>query len=632
MEPLLAVGPIQKRTELQAHASTFHMAAHLVKPYLQRLKPWMVLLLLLVLVGVAYPYELFVSNVQRDAINELQAKKSSKFFEKVTILSICLAGNLVVSTFTDYVTLTVALMCRRGMTRSFLRYYLRKSSSFYHGTQLVENPDQRICSDIETFVHSPIELLLKLVQKLVVAIGFLGLLWERSHELLYACIASVLVSIVIASVVGGPLKRLQFNVSRREGDLRFRLARLREHVETVALSGGGPYEERSSSRRLDRLVRIQHLHILASCALESVRNVLENIGLVLPLLLMGPRFMAGEVEWGDVHQAQTAFTKIHEALGEVMHSLLTFQDVRAALIRLYTLKQACDAGGERAPQLVDEAPSRPDHDGATPMCLLHVKGLHLHAPCDFAAAPLLISNLSLQLMPGQRLLVIGPSGAGKTALLRAIAGLWHAAGSVAVNAESLYVPQRPYLIGSSLVEDLTYPLPVADWSADAALSAIARVGLGHLREHLPPQAELGGCDEAAAEEAQTRKLGPTLTRTEQQQLAIARLLLHVQRASGSDERQIRAHATPPNRAVQQISSTRRIVFLDEPTAAMDAATEKCVYDAVNAVVDTYVSIGAPSSSRLLAYHTHVLRLDGVGGRWTLVSSAEFAAAAAQGNG
>ena len=66
-----------------------------------------------------------------------------------------------------------------------------------------------------------------------------------------------------------------------------------------------------------------------------------------------------------------------------------------------------------------------------------------------------------QVLPGQSLLIMGPSGAGKTSIMRALAGLWRVgSGRVAMHVtegDVMFLPQRPYMVVGSLREQLLYP-------------------------------------------------------------------------------------------------------------------------------------------------------------------------------
>eukprot|EP00903_Cladosiphon_okamuranus_P008953 g8567.t2 len=179
-------------------------------------------------------------------------------------------------------------------------------------------------------------------------------------------------------------------------------------------------------------------------------------------------------------------------------------------------------------------------------------------------------ELSLRICRGQSVLIFGPSGCGKSSLLRGVSGLWTTGeGRISrhSDADTMFVPQKPYLPLGSLRAQMLYPR-----SEDEGLlteptleGILEEVQLGYL------SSRFGGL-------GTNRDWQDELSLGEQQRLAFSRLL----------------------------TNSPSMVFLDEATSALDEQNEAKLYAWLQAAaLDAYVSVGHRAS--LFKYHTHVLR-------------------------
>src|SRR4029450_4876305 len=92
----------------------------------------------------------------------------------------------------------------------------------------------------------------------------------------------------------------------------------------------------------------------------------------------------------------------------------------------------------------------------------------------------------IAIAPGEKVLVVGESGTGKSTLVRAIAGLWPSgAGEVRVDVDGLFVmPQRPYVPLGTLRRAVTYPLSPEAVDDEVVRQSIEDVGLAHFLDRL----------------------------------------------------------------------------------------------------------------------------------------------------
>jgi putative ATP-binding cassette transporter len=124
-----------------------------------------------------------------------------------------------------------------------------------------------------------------------------------------------------------------------------------------------------------------------------------------------------------------------------------------------------------------------------------------------------LDQKKVNVMPGDRVLVLDETGSGKTPLFPAITGHWPW-GSGKLRAppggRMMFLDRHPYFPTGSLRAALAYPDAPESISDDAARAALARVGLSHLAKRLDRQ----------------RRWERKLTHEEQARLGAARLLLH----------------------------------------------------------------------------------------------------------
>ena len=463
-----------------------------------------------------------------------------------------------------YMQAYLGLRWRDWLTNDFVgKYFQGRTYYDIEITAEIDNPDQRISEDIRNFTRVTLAFLLVILGALMDLVSFAGILWAKSQLLVGVVLAYSLIGTLLTVLMGRRLVRLNYDQLRYEADFRYALVHVRDNAESIAFYRGEAQEVQRISGRFWQVLRNYNLLIGWQRNLSFLTTAYRYLPVVLPYLVLFPQYFSGKIQFGDMTQANFAFAQVYGALSLIVSQIEQITNFAAGVDRLAALTETMTAD--------TAAPERIRFEEAPQMALEDVTVLTPNGQRT------LVEHLSVHLPPEACLIIVGPSGVGKSSLLRAIAGLWQRGmGTIRRPAldTMLFLPQRPYMILGSLRVQLLYP---------AIHHAISEAALRHVLEqvHLAELPERVGGWDVELDWADVLSLG------EQQRLAFARLLL-----------------TQPQYAM-----------LDEATSALDVQNEEHLYRLLQAAAITYVSVGHRPS--MLQYHQHVLELTGEG-RWRLL--------------
>jgi vitamin B12/bleomycin/antimicrobial peptide transport system ATP-binding/permease protein len=549
--------------------------AALAWPYFSpRRSPWPLATLALIVFMALFSVRLDVlfSYWYNGFYSAMQALDAKAFWYMLGVFCV-LATVHVARTLADfYIRQSLLVRWRAHLTHTLIDRWLAHQAYYrsHFVSHAVDNPDQRIQEDVQSFVSSVLSLSMGLLASVVSLAAFTLILWNLSGPLdvagttvpramVFLVYLYVIAATAIAMWIGRPLVRLNFLSERFNATFRYALVRLREYGESIAFFRGEAAERQVLLTRFGDVLSNMWAIIFRSLKFQGFNLGISQVAVVFPFLIQAPRLLSKQITLGDVIQTSQAFGQVQDALSFLRTSYDEFASLRAVLDRL--------SGFATTIELADALPTAELTEGRT----LILRELSVRTP----EGATLIDGLALQLAPGDALLVRGRSGIGKTTLLRALAGLWpYVDGKVTRPLQDgLFLPQKPYLPLGSLRAALSYPSATLV-APDAAVDVLRQCQLGHLAAQLDDEADWGR----------------VLSLGEQQRLAIGRALL----------------ARPA------------IVFLDEASSALDEGLEHALYTLLRAALPDAVLVSVGHRSSLGAFHNRALTLLGEG-RWQIES-------------
>jgi putative ATP-binding cassette transporter len=538
---------------------------------------WIARSLLAVVIGMAV-FMVYMSKLlnewNRRFFNALQDKDQAAFYAELWYWVILVAIFIIVAVYRLWLRQLLTIRWRRWLTENYFRDWLHDRT--YYRMELLnygtDNPEQRMEQDCNLFTQQTLTITLGLLSEIMTLATFTVVLWNLSGSfelpifggiqipgyMLWVAIVYSAVGSYLTYKIGRPLIRTNFNLERYNADFRYRLIRIRENAESIALYRGEQDEERRLKGSFANIYATWWDYMVYNKRLTWLTAFYGQVASIFPIIVAAPRYFAGEVPLGALTQTASAFGYVQGSLSWFVDVWPTLADWAATVERLTTFSDAMartKADAARAHDLDVAA-------AAQPHVALHNVDVRLPD-----GRPLL-EKVDLDIKQGEKIVLQGPSGSGKTTLFRVLSGLWpFGRGKVQLpeGARALFLPQKPYIPIGTLREALAYPDQPGTHSDAEILDALNACQLSHLADRL---------DEPG-------NWSLPLSGGEQQRLSFARALL------------IRPEW----------------LFLDEATSALDEPTENALYELIRGRLPDATVISIAHKPGVARFHNTRLRID-----------------------
>ena len=475
--------------------------------------------LFLVVAVTAYG-QIRLNNWNQPFYDALSRRDFAQFLVQLGVFASIAGVILILNVAQRWLAETLKLRLRQGLVRDLIQNWMQPGRAFRLANtgQMGVNPDQRMHEDARHLTELSADLGLGLLQSSILLVTFVAVLWALSNNFVfhvgdrnftipgYMVWAAVIYSgsaSLLSYWVGRSLVERNAERYAREADLRFSLVRVNEHVDAIALSAGEADEERRIEIDLAAVLAATGRLVTGLTNLTWMTAGYGWFTLVAPILAAAPLYFAGNISFGGLMMASGAFIQVQSSLRWFVDNFSTIADWRATLLRVASFRRAVIDT-----DVLHDVQSRIAFVAGDPG-MIRVDDLEIASP----AGCTMLAEKKVEIKAGERVLIVGESGTGKTLLFRALAGLWPwGSGRIAhpKGEEILYMPRTPYLPPGTLREVLAYPSSTETFDAAAYAKALVRLKLDRL---VPMLDKLQRWDRELSED-------------EQQTLAFARAVLH----------------------------------------------------------------------------------------------------------
>ena len=485
-----------------------------------------------------------IPSSQLDTIKKLDLSQRPEFhFEVIWRVVSLLIGLYVLSAIFRYiqtwlmtqVTQTVTFRMRRQLSEKINRLPLSYFDKQTYGEVL-----SRVTNDVDTISQTLNQSLSQIVSSTVMVLGILVMMFSISWQM-------SLVALLVLPLAGGVVTLIAKSSQKQFLRQQTQLGELNGHIEEMY---GGHQVMRVFNGQKKSLAKFSRINNqlqesawkaqFLSGLIYPIMNFIGNIGYVIMAVLGGWLAINGQLKIGDIQAFIQYIDQFNQPLVQVAN--------------IANILQSTAAAAERVFEFLDEPEEKAE--GKDLVKLTHVKGEVEFDNVVFGYKPdqTIIKGLSAHIKPGQRVAIVGPTGAGKTTLVNLLMRFYEInSGAIKIDGVNIadmkrsevrqmfgMVLQDTWLFNGTIRQNLLYGNPTA--SEEEMVATAKEAHVDHFVRSLP-----GGYDMVLGEEA------ANISQGEKQLLTIARAML----------------ARTP------------MLILDEATSSVDTRTEVLIQKAMD---------------------------------------------------
>ena len=458
----------------------------------------------------------------------------------LTVISVLIFVSAAISYTQSFILAGVAQKTSYRLRRDIDEKINKLPLSYYDKTTN-GNVLSYLTNDVDTVSTTLNQSLSQLVSSITTIVGVLVMMIRISWLMSAVAVAIVPISVILIMLV---VKFSQKYFRRQQTAL----AEVNAHIEeafagntVIQLYGGEDDSIAKFKAYNDELAGTAQKSQFLSGLMMPIMNFIGNIGYVATCVLGGVLTANGTITVGNIQSFITYIRQFNQPIGQMANIANTLQSTVAAAERVFGFLDA-----EEIEETGDAVPENVRGD---------VKFKNVRFGYD--PGQIIIKDFSSDVKAGQKIAIVGPTGAGKTTIVKLLMRFYDLnGGQIFLDGRDIteftraglrdqmgMVLQDTWLYGGTIMENIRYGRP--DATDDEVVEAAKLACADHFIRTLD-----GGYDFVISEDADNISQG------QKQLLTIARALL----------------------------SDPKVLILDEATSSVDTRTERLIQSAMETLM------------------------------------------------
>lgn len=352
---------------------------------------------------------------------------------------------------------------KKTVVHEFLKLYLQSCNAhtlnlFYPS---IDNPDQRIASDIQDVLDKIFNLVTGLLKQVLSISAFTLVLWEispyqkfvfwgKSFEIggifVWSAILYAGLGTVATILFGRKLSFLKRMKEKVNANFRFELMKTRSNATMITLSNGQDYLAKVLNSMFFEVIKNYYKILFVNLPISIINITYEIVKKFAVLIICSPFYLNDLMTFGNMMRIPGAFNNVNNGWSFIIYQYQNITSLIASAKRLVELHNALI----ESPKSYYNINNTQFNDRSE----IIVENVSISTPDGVQ----LLQGVNIKCLSGTRTMIAGEVGIGKTTFVNTLMGLWpFYDGHINVSREIFVLTQEVQIFNGPLIENIIYP-------------------------------------------------------------------------------------------------------------------------------------------------------------------------------